>query len=121
MREVRPRIVISNDMLVLERQHGRAPFLQFGVNGRFELFVIAVVNAAFGGSRASNDCAMCCAIALAMIGSTVRRIAKRVNVAGKRGSRLSGHSSDEFLATPGYVPGFTNLDFRITRILQKRR
>src|SRR5438093_4095522 len=41
--EIRPRIVISHDLLAFEWRHGRAPFLQLRVDGGLELFVVRLV------------------------------------------------------------------------------
>src|ERR1022692_106135 len=85
MREINPRIVIGDDVLAFERQHGSAPFLQLGVDGRFKFFVVRFVN-----RRISRiDCREClCNVLRHRFGndrvSHEMWIAERVDVAGPR-------------------------------------
>ena len=55
MGEVRPRIVIGDDVLAFERQHGCAPFLELGVDRRFELLVVRVVGRGVRRIDGAND------------------------------------------------------------------
>src|SRR5260370_4682195 len=121
MREVRPRIVISNDMLVFERKHPPAPFLQFRVNGRFELFVIAVVKCRvrrIEGSKRLRD-VLRYRFGNDRIDREVR-IAKRVNIAGSAGRGCRDiHQTNSLRRLD--TSGFSNLDLWIACVLQQWR
>ena len=117
MTEVWPGIVISGDVLGFERQHGRAPFLEFGVNRGFEFFVVRVIGCGvawvecgkglgdvlrdcFGNDRVDSE----------------MWIAEGVHITSGAGHvRRHIHQSDSLRSL--HSPGFANVELRVACIL----
>ena len=121
MREVRPRIVIGDDVLSLERQHGRAPLLELRVDGRFELFVVRVIGR---GVRRIHRAERLRDVLRDGLGDDrvddKMGIAEGVDVASGAG-RAGGHVHQAHALRSLDAAGLADFDLRVARVLQQRR
>src|SRR5215467_11098593 len=83
MREVRPGIVISDNVLAMKRQQRSAPFLQLCVDRGFKLLVVSLIKCSIGriqsGKRLRDM--LCNCLGNDRINGEMR-IAERMNVTG---------------------------------------
>ena len=121
VREVWPRIVIGDDVLAFERQHGGAPFLQLRVDRRLKFLVVRFVKC---GVRRIERGKRLRDMLRDRLGDdridSEMRIAKRMHVArGARDVRRHVHETDALRRL--HASRFADLDLRVPRVLQKRR